>query len=287
MNDGRLLHGGLSDRLWGMVSTYKYCKETKSEFKIYFHHPFNLSNFLQPNDVDWEIDSKEIIYDLRVAQPKYISMLPISPEKRIEWMKKSLKKRKAQKHIYTNTRGVRKEEFGRLYHELFKMSPTLQKNVEQEMKKINGKYISCTFRFQQLLGDFKEGNYFTIKNKEESDLLIKNCEKVIEKLVELKQMPVLVTSDSQTFLKLISKINNVFIIEGEVIHPDYDKTKNSEHLYLKSFLDFCMIANAEEVYLCNVAPLYRSGFPETASYVNNKPYYEITDFDNLNIEEIK
>ncbi|MBP5441139.1 MAG: hypothetical protein J6Y14_09600, partial [Fibrobacter sp.] len=40
MADGKWMHGGLTDRLRGMTSAYKFAKEHNLDFKIYHTSPF-------------------------------------------------------------------------------------------------------------------------------------------------------------------------------------------------------------------------------------------------------
>ena len=49
---------------------------------------------------------------------------------------------------------------------------------------------------------------------------------------------------------------------------------------MKSYVDMFLLASAKEIYLCNISPLYRSGFPETSSLIQGKPYFEIVDKNN-------
>ena len=46
MADGKMRHGGISDRLRGAVSVYKLCKKMGLVFKINFVHPFELNDYL-------------------------------------------------------------------------------------------------------------------------------------------------------------------------------------------------------------------------------------------------
>lgn len=284
MFDGRLKHGGLSDRLWGMVSIYKYCKDFNIRYKIWFHHPFVLQSYLQPNKVDWIIDKHEIRYDLIYSQPKYISMITARSEEMYKILKKKLNSKKIQQHIYTNTRVINKQNFGSLYHELFRMSDRLKEEFYKEKSKIKGKYVSCTFRFQQLLGDFKEEGYTVLSTNEEKQELIEKCKNVLKLLFENSHCQILVTSDSVTFLESLINIEYVTIIKGEIVHPDYEVNPTQKDVYMKSFIDLYMIANAEKIYLCNIKPLYKSGFPATASCLYNKPYYEILSFNDFKIK---
>lgn len=57
--------GGLCDRLRSMCGTYKVCCELGLQYKIGHFIPFALSDFLQPNSVDWRISESDIIKDLK------------------------------------------------------------------------------------------------------------------------------------------------------------------------------------------------------------------------------
>lgn len=286
MFDGKIKHGGLSDRFWGIVSLFKYCEDFNYNFKLFFQHPFILQRYLLPDKIDWEISPSEIIYDLHSSRPIYVSLVSHNYKRMYEILKIKLKSNKLQQHVYTNTRIVSKRDFGPLFLKLFKMSPTLRESFNLQRDRINGHYISCTFRFQQLLGDFKEGDFKVLSGRQEKEDLVKKCIDTITFLQKSFKCPVLVTSDSISFLKTVENLKNVFIINGDVYHPDYNQNDNKDaDGYLKSFLDLFMIANADKVFLCNVKPLYRSGFPETAACIYNKPYFEIRNFDRFEIVE--
>lgn len=60
MADGKMRHGGISDRLRGAVSVYKLCKKMGLVFKINFVHPFELNDYLVPNMYDWYIYNPQI-----------------------------------------------------------------------------------------------------------------------------------------------------------------------------------------------------------------------------------
>lgn len=80
MADGKMLHGGLSDRLCGIISTYDYCIKNGIGFKIHFNSPYNLTDYLLPNRYDWTIDESQISFNLKESEPVYI---PYYPEKKI------------------------------------------------------------------------------------------------------------------------------------------------------------------------------------------------------------
>lgn len=45
-------HGGLADRFRGIISAYKYAKEHKLTFAIYWAEPFVLQDYMVPNSYE-------------------------------------------------------------------------------------------------------------------------------------------------------------------------------------------------------------------------------------------
>lgn len=276
MVDGRIGHGGLSDRFWGILSIYKYCKEHGEDFRLYFRSPYNLKHFLLPNEYDWDIEDNKLSYDIRYSRPQYISLVSLNPKVTYQCVASSLKSNKIQQHVYTNTRTFPGEEFHQLFFEIFKLTPELQQEIDRHKKAIGGPYASVTFRFQQLLGDFKEGNFPTLASNEEKEALINKCLSIVKSVADQHNSRVLVTSDSRLFLEHAEKIPEVYVIPGKIVHVDFCSNNESHNVHLKSFVDLFMLANAYKIYLANPNPLYYSRFPWTASFIMNKPYAEIS-----------
>lgn len=277
MIDGKIGHGGLSDRFWGILSIYKYCKENNEDFKLYFRSPYDLSHFLVSNEYKWNIEDEELSYDIRYAKPLYISLLCFDYLKTYSFVKSSLKSKMLQLHIYSNTRTFPKRDFNKLFFELFKLTPELEREIERHKKSISGKYVSITFRFQQLLGDFHEGNFPILRTNEEKNGLINKCIDIVKSISKVHNCRILVTSDSSNFLNSVQNIDKVYVIPGKVVHVDFCDQNETHNVHLKSFVDLFMLANADKLYLGNFTPLYHSGFPMTASCIGGKPYEEISE----------
>lgn len=62
----------MADRLRGIVSAYRFCKETNRPFRIGFFEPFDLREYFLPNLYDWSVEKCDIIYDLSLSIPKVI-----------------------------------------------------------------------------------------------------------------------------------------------------------------------------------------------------------------------
>lgn len=132
------------------------------------------------------------------------------------------------------------------------------------------------FRFQQLLGDFKEQGY-KVLSKEEQEELVKKCIEKVNTLHEERHPDdiILVTSDSGRFLQEITRqLNYVRIIPGKVVHMDHTADAAFD-TYMKSFEDMLLLSKADKIYLLQTGDMYHSGFAKRASMINNKEYEEI------------
>lgn len=281
MIDGCMHHGGLSDRICGIVSSFIYAQEIGMKFELNYTYPYDLSIFLQPNLYDWSFSG--ISYNLRYSRPIYVSMFDQDRVKAADYYRKRIGKRPKQLHIYTNMYYFSKASFSENFSKLFKMSDLLKQAVVINLNNIGGKYVSITFRFQQLLGDFKETGFAVITDPQEKQLLIEKCLSCIEYLHSLVHCKILVTSDSHTFLELASKrYDFVCTIPGKVVHMDFVTNKDNIDIqtHLKSFVDFFLIANAQKIFLANIGKLYRSSFPAIASLVYCRDFFDIVEENN-------
>jgi hypothetical protein len=277
MADGKEAHGGLADRLRGMLSVYKTCKENDVKFCIYHDHPFILENYLLPNEYDWRIKKSNISYNAHQSSPFFIEITPVLLEQAINKAVARIKTSNKQLHIYANANYAMQKDYSGLFKELFKPSAALQKEIDYHYGKLSAKegYISLTFRFQNLMGDFNERIEAAplILSLSERVALMKKCLNEIYRMKEFYSdcNQFLVTSDSVSFLKEAGKIDFVYVIPGEIIHCA--NTNDSDfNLHLKPFVDFFMISKADKGFLLCTDNMYRSGFPKNATLVNNVPF---------------
>lgn len=269
--------GGLADRLRGMIAVYDWCKRNNRKFSINFCHPFLLQDYLQPNQYNWLPDS--ISYDSLKAVPKVCMLEPRTcnrkevmdrqPELIEEWCKNSLSDNDRQVHAYTNFY-VWSCDFSYLFKELFRPCERLQKTIDFHLNEVGGHYISISFRFTTLLGDFTDCTGEPLCEVEK-ERLIQSSLSAIQNIVSNapKHDRVLVVADSCTFLERAKKLENIYTIPGKIGHIDYD---HGDDVNMKTFLDFFMISKAEAVYLAKGPGMYRSAFARTAAMVNDKPF---------------
>lgn len=140
MADGKILCGGLTDRLRAIVSVYKLCKELNMPFKINFTSSFNLNEYLLPNSYNWYISPDEICYNRKQARlcvVWYYANRPYDAEHYTFWAKRFFKEAYKQIHIYTNILPTEKE-YSDLFAELFKPSLELKELIDYHVKILGG-----------------------------------------------------------------------------------------------------------------------------------------------------
>ena len=273
--------GGLSDRLRGIVSVYAECKRQRRPFRIVFE-PLHLEDYLAPNEYDWRIGEDEIDWDLAKSYPCVLLTYHNDPHNRWQHFVQSsvlrsyFRKHCHQLHVFTNMIPS-DEEYQTLFHELFRPTDDLQQLIGYHLEKLGGKgnYISCTFRFRQLLGDFKEGG--DTLPVEQREAYIERCIETVKKLhKQYGDKNILVTADSSTFLSELKEksLPYVYVMPGKVVHLGFTADA-SKAVYMKSFLDMYMISYADTVYLVRDKLMYHSGFPLRAALLNRAEYKEI------------
>lgn len=272
--DGRGYHGGMTDRFKGAISWWHYCRQHNLQFKLFYSYPFKLTDYVVPNEYDWTIDEKDI--------PSSIF------NTRIFYARGEKGKRLARLHTNKNvwyygnidlgsSLGLPPytDDWGKTFNHLFKPSPLLERNLKIQSDKINGNYIAVVFRFQNLLGDFNEKYYRTIKNPDERRQLIAKALDILDNIHDQNSdLKVLVTSDSISFLEEASQKHFVHVVDGKVIHMEFTN-EDRQHSQLKSFLDFFMISRAEKVFSIVIGDMYPSDFPNYAAKVGGIPFERI------------
>ena len=282
MCDGRIGAGGLCDRLRGIISLYMFCKENNLNFKVNFCEPFELRDYLMPNQYDWFVSKDVLQYNLAAAKPFRMACsyrtnggtLKQELASQLQYLNKVIRKNHGKEfHIYTNMYYAHDSNvYSKYFHELFKPSNPLKDALNIQQEKIGGQYISVTLRFQNLLGDFQEGKFPTLDDTSQNTLI----QKVKDKIIELHNTrhpdaKFLVTSDSRRFLDAVDGIDYIYTIPGKLVHMTYTPIHEFA-THLKSFVDLMMLADAQKLYLLVTGQMYRSGFAESASFINCRPY---------------
>ena len=277
--NGQISHGGLVDRLKGIVSFYEISKVLGYDFFIQFNNPFTLDAFLEPNEVQWEIKPEQVTYNSKTTKLVYvINDFEVNP---LEVIKKS----KAETFlVYANIDYLNKIHPGASakvieakwrtnFHALFKKSLVLESKLKTVEK---GKYIAFHTRFTTLMGDFEDTTALVLP-KNEKEALILQLQKKIQTLLQNSECKCYGFSDSIQFLKTIKAKENICLVEGKPFHMDNFDANASLEGHLKTILDFFMISESETVYFIKLGKMYHSSFSKYAAIVGNKPFKIITD----------
>lgn len=250
-----------ADRFRGMVSLYKIARDIGVEFKINFTSPFELTDYLIPNKYDWRINQKDIVYDS--SESVICTLVHNTVELDAVQKIQKLLKNYNQIHITTNMHSA-DSEYSAMFDYLFRPSPGLSKLTNINLSGIGGDYISATFRFQALLGDFYDGECPVLPENERMALIDRCLEHLEEIHLENKGEKIFVTSDSITFLNEAKKTGFVYVVPGEIAHIDYSAGLDKD-IYMKVFVDYFLLAYSKKIYLVIDGQMYNSGFSQRAS----------------------
>lgn len=277
MADGRMHHGGLCDRLRGIVSVWSVCRGMGIDFKISFRHPFRLEDYLLPAAVDWTVSDDELCYNSRDALPVFCGSNGTHVEQPFQrlWLRQNFAKDYRQIHVYTNAHIENGKRFKPLFEELFRPSAELQEAVRAVQAEIGGPYIAVKGRFQQLLGDFHEefGNC-EILPPAAQDELMERCLQAIVRIHNSPQggLPVLLAVESRRFIDYaMARLPYVHCIPGGMAHIDYTPDAPQDTV-LKAFADLLALSRAERVFLIKTGQMYNSGFPRIGALIGGKPF---------------
>lgn len=273
--DSRFYPCGFADKLKGIISAYAYAKANGLEFIIDHRVPFVLSEYLHPN-YQWQKDSDKVSYNVWNTKRIYL----IDRGSDVSPLYKTYKK---QCHICTNIDSIdlinerygKNFSFSQLFHELFILSPLMKNEMNWYKKELNSDYISLSFRFVNLLGDFEEYGRYPLDNPAQLELM-ENCRNMVASLYWKFEgkYKILVTSDSRKFIDWISDLEYIFLIPGSIGHSGRD---GSLQTITKTMLDFFMISEARYVFLGKIGPMYASQFAKIAAAVNDVPFEMLTE----------
>lgn len=271
--DGVVSHGGLLDRLKGVISFYEVAKQKNIDFKIYFTHPFHLSDFLLENEVNWEIKSftfhplkDKVLYLMNDFNVNPLALIqPTKPRKYFVYCNIDYLKTSNPKLSETELNSLWRSN----YQQLFKPSSFLQEAISKLPQEKN---IVCHTRFTSLMGDFADTTSSVLNENEKEILSHKILEKIKTIQLENLNATIYVLSDSIVFLNYIKEKTNFKTLTGTPKHVDVKSDSSSMEEHLKTFTDFYFMSLSEQVFLLKIDSMYNSGFSKYAAIVGNKPF---------------
>lgn len=268
---------GLTDRIHGMVATHIFCNTNSFLHKIYHKIPFDLEKYFSPNQYDWQVTANDI--NLYKKSSLYLKLATLRDRRPIWFVLSLFSNIRGLNTLFLNmSYSIDTPEFNTTFHRLFKATSycneIYSKSILQRISSSN--YACASLRFCRLLGDSNE-KFLTILNQQEKDRLILKCIATLDKLQTTLQIPLVVTSDSPTFLMKISSLENQnLIVSTTKIHSQQHHIGFSSEIpdneADRIFVDLLSIARARYAYQIKIGPMYNSRFPRYASLINNVPY---------------
>jgi hypothetical protein len=278
--DGLFPHGGLVDRLKGIISFYEVAKKLDYDFYIHFEHPFKLSSFLKPNNANWKLENRKLQYN--PLNTKIFYLMDVFSANPLELIRKSDAKTIL---IYSNVDFMgtinsqndveeNHEIWRNNYFELFSDAPLLEK----ELKKLpQEKRIVFHTRFTSLMGDFKDTTNVVLTEIDKQKLIDKLITRIKETAVLHPNVSIYVLSDSVFFLNYIKENTKYSILDGNPKHLGLKSSISNLESHLKTFSDFYFMTKSDVIYLLKFGQMYDSGFSKYAAILGNTKWISLQD----------
>lgn len=276
MCDGLRNHGGFTDRMKGLLSSFILAKDKNYDFYVYWKSPFYLEKYLEPNsNFDWRIRKEDLNFSKSKCKVIVVDTTGYKIKNKInEYFFKRIISQKYENLVYSNFI-INKDNFALAYQKLFKPTEILENCINTHLDKLGSNYWSFSFRFGNLLNDFKDLVGYPLKDNEKIALINKNKEELLSLMKDLPYgFKAFITSDSYTFLSSIKNLDDkIYIIDEKIYHPEYFSVEQENiDPWLKLFLDHNLIMRAQKVFLLKTGNMYKSAFAEYAALLGNKEY---------------
>ncbi|MDE5750575.1 MAG: glycosyltransferase [Duncaniella sp.] len=272
MLDGEIHHGGLTDRLRGILTAYREARRSDVPFHILWDTPFELTDYLVPATFDWRITRGEVSRSRLNAAVVTADDMPDGPSH--ERLSAAMQLGYPQIHLYTNADSAR-GEYAALYRELFRPTERLQREVDRHRTALGTRYWSIVTRFQTLLGDFNDHLVSDLTEEQRTELLDRVTSELLRVVRDTTEgVRIHITSDSIRFLEHIRGLDpRFYIVPGEIRNTDLDRSPTSDP-WLKTFTDQQLIMGAERVVRMRTGQMYPSGFPRFAAEVGGARFID-------------
>lgn len=270
--DGVFSHGGLVDRLKGIISFYQVAKTLDYDFKILFYNPFALDQFLEPNQVNWLIKPEAIRW--HPFKDQFIHVVNDFNVNPIEL----IKQKKANRYfVYANidygrtlfphlNEDALADKWNTDFKLLFKISDLLNQRL-QDIDTSN--FIAFHTRFTSIMGDFKDTTSLVLSEGEQKQLK----HKLLENIKTLRaNKTAYIFSDSINFINYVTANSSIKAVEGLPFHMDNFEKNSQIEGHLKTLIDFFMISKSSQVYFLKTEVMYNSSFSKYAAIVGETPF---------------
>ncbi len=253
--------GGFADRLRGVLSLIENCKSLGLDYLIKFTKPYNLNKYYSFNEY-LEKDKDRVSNHSQCA----IKILSGLSSEGIEHVLSTARKKYEYITIYSHVLNYFDKN---TFNDNFKKTEYFNNEYQKYKNILGNSYVSISFRFVNSLGDFKDtSSWNQTLCEEQQQCLMMRCKDELKEFIKANSFnKVLVLSDSSKFLNFIKDIPSVYVFPDYIAHVGKhdSKSDNDEKCFLKTLIDFHLIADAKESYRFLTEHLYHSAFPRVAS----------------------
>jgi len=284
MFDGSMGHGGLLDRIKGIISTSMIAEQLNYDWKVYCDvKTFNLFKFLNTIDTSCVATKEEVIRNAWVSKP--VLFYNVFNQSRPQVLS-LFKKGKTQYHFYCNVDLSKlfiaetsieelNNKWRKSFFSIFRFDNSFNE-VQKQLFNTLENTCGIHLRFQSLLGDSNEGVDKTLQDEECKLLLLKCINHTVKLIDEGNFKQYLVVSDSTNFLNHLkdtiskeSRQENIQVLGGSIGHIDVN---HSEEVLQKAILDFYLLTKCKTIYQVLGKGMYNSQFSKYAAIVGKADY---------------
>ncbi|HLN94294.1 MAG TPA: hypothetical protein VK183_01570 [Flavobacterium sp.] len=266
--NGMVPHGGMVDRLKGMISCYELARLEGLDFRISYTSPLDLTRFFEPGKHDWRqpeegfnpfysaicyhmddfnVDIRNVVRSKRTRRFCFFYNINALPQLYPALDKESLE-----------------AKWRHAFHTLFVPTNTLSIRLAS----VKEPYICCHTRFTSLMGDFRDTTN-TVLTDTEKDALVSQVTRMIEEIQSQNQLPVYVLSDSERFLAHCETLPGIRVLPGKPGHVGVAGATDPNEVFMKTWTDFDFLSKAESVYLLIGNRMYNSDFSRYAALMGH------------------
>lgn len=260
---------GLCDRLRTFAIAYVMAAESGLNFYIYHDAGFKLSDYLIPNEVDWRVERGDVSININ-------NVVPLFFMRTFRILNKCCKDyhiHQSESYLEDFLTPELKDKYTNhgVFSKLFKFHPNVVKvscALLESQKLANSNYVSVHARFLNFFEKVENWGKAT-STANERVAMIAAVKKTIEKIHNDTKLPIILFSDSNTFLEQFS-CEYVHVLPGKVGHVVVHGA--DAEVAMKTFVDFYVMSKSVAIYCLQGDNLYDSNFSKYAAAVANVPF---------------
>lgn len=277
MLDDNFSHGGLVDRMKGLVSAYFLANQFDFDFSIYFkdiNEP--LISLINQENIEVFTGNNSLNFDRKISMP--IIWYNYFPKKVVDIKRKLTSKKEI--HLYCNMNLLQSFHFSEI--EMQSVWANISDHVFLFKKKDIENAIGIHLRFIGLLEDFTDLRNYKLDEKQKLKMIDWCGNKILEIGISYPDKQLKICSDSSTFLSILEQdekfdeIKNRFEIDTKFIA--HTAINSNDEVFSKTVDDFIELRSCEKVFQLRYGKMHRSDFSRFAA-ISGLKEYELIEYN--------